>query len=983
MSAHLALFGSPSIAIDGRTAALPFERRGQLVAYLAMKRGWIGRAELAALFWPDLAGKLAYTNLRKTLFRLQGAAWSPVIDVEGGALRIGIETDVAAFEQALAAGRLADAIAQRSGELLAGFDDDANEAWTSWLAFERERLRVAWRGAVLARLDEEIEAADAIDLSGRLLAADPLDETALRAHLAWLAHAGQSARARQVYRDFAARLSKDLGLAPSAGLAAFQDGLSASKPVPAPPAPVHDPEFVGRTVELRRMRDLLLQGECRLLTLVGPGGAGKTRLAQRAIRDLGDAFADGFAFVPLEGASSPADLAGRLAGELGLRQASKRDLVDDIEAHLRERRMLVVLDNFEELAAHANVVERLLAAAPGLHAIVTSRVRLATASEWLLPLEGLPFPEAEDSDHLEAFDAVRLFVQAARRVEPALVPAVEAAAIVDICRQVEGMPLALEVAASWTRVLSCDAIASELRRGTELLQSVDPTRPARHASMEVVFEQSWRLLTGTERDALARLSVFHGGFAPEAARTVAAASLPVLGALADKSLLRKDGARLHMHPLVAQLAARRLPGGDGTQRVHAAYFMRLLAQSARKAEYGDGATLATIETEFENCRAAWRFAVAGEVTEQLSGAAPTLLSFVEHRGRLADGVALFEEALAAPFVASTPALRALLQGQLGQVHFRRDAYADAMDAGARALDAARQARDRKLMAFALQVLGLCSMRLARNEDAKRYLGEGLRAAAAASDLRRTSAMMHNLALVMKLMGDSDGALRLFFDSLAHARKMGDVGGEALILANIGVLYGERGDNASAMAQLRAGLAICEAHGIVSTRALILANLTVGAIKGRDLDAAERYARSAVELAQSTGNAYVGSYMNMQFMRIALGRGNVAAARRHIRDAMEVAVTLMRPAVVFEGVSCFAELLEASGAVDCARAALAFVADHPLATAPAREEARRQRAAWPAPAKELAWPGIGLDELANRIVHEADVAFAPLIAALRG
>jgi predicted ATPase/DNA-binding SARP family transcriptional activator/Tfp pilus assembly protein PilF len=982
-SPPLTLFGVPAVVADGATTALPFERRGQLVAYLAMKRGWVGRAELAAHLWPDLASKLAYTNLRKTLFRLQGAGWSPPIASEGGALRLTVDTDVAAFEQALAEARLADAIALRVGEFLTGFDDDANEAWSSWLSFERERLRVAWRGAVLARLDQAIDAAEGVDLSGRLLAADPLDEAALRAHLASLARAGQSARARQVYREFAARLSKDLGLAPSADLTAFHDGLSTTPSLPGPPPPPADPEFVGRTVELRRIRELLAQGECRLLTLVGQGGAGKTRLAQRGQRELSEGFPDGSAFVLLEGAQSPGDIVSRLAGELGIRQAGKRDLVDDIEAFLRERRMLVVLDNFEEVVAHAGIVERLLGAAPGLRVIVTSRVRLASASEWLLPLEGLPCPDAEDRDHLEAFDAVRLFVQAARRVEPALVPSVEAAAIVDICRQVEGMPLALEVAASWTRVLSCDAIAAELRRGTELLQSVDPARPARHASMEVVFDQSWRLLTATERDALARLSVFHGGFSPEAARTVAAASLPVLGALADKSLLRKATGRLHMHPLVAQLAARRLPEGDATQRAHAAYFVRLLAQSARKAEHGDGPTLATIDTEFDNCRAAWRFAVAHEAVDFLTSAAPAITSFLEHRGRLAEGVALYEEALAAPFASHSAALRALLLGQLGQMHFRRDAYADGMEVGAQALEAARQARDPGLRGFALQVLGLCSMRLARNEDARRYLEEGLRAATAASDVRRVTAMMHNLALVAKLMGNGDEALRLFLDSLAQARKIGDFGGEALMLANIGILFGERGDHASAMAQLRAGLAICETHGIVATRALIAANLTAGAIKGGDFASAERYAKSALQIARATGNAYVECYVNMQFMKIALAQRDTAGARARLREAMEVAVTLQRPSVTFEGVVCFAELLAASGEEGCARAVLAFVAGHPLANAPARADARRRHDELPAPARDLDWPGLTLDELANRIVNETDVVYAPLIATFEG
>ena len=163
---------------------------------------------------------------------------------------------------------------------------------------------------------------------------------------------------------------------------------------------------------------------------------------------------------------------------------------------------------------------------------------------------------------------MRLFVQAAQRVEPALVPAVEAASIVDICRQVEGLPLALELAAAWTRVLSCDAIAAELRQGTELLHAVDAAHPARHASIEVVFDQSWRLLGAAERDALSRLSVFHGGFSPEAARAVAGAPLPVLGALADKSLLRKEESRIYLHPLVQQLAAARLGESDRRMPQH-------------------------------------------------------------------------------------------------------------------------------------------------------------------------------------------------------------------------------------------------------------------------------------------------------------------------------------------------------------------------------------------------------------------------------
>jgi hypothetical protein len=204
----------------------------------------------------------------------------------------------------------------------------------------------------------------------------------------------------------------------------------------------------------------------------------------------------------------------------------------------------------------------------------------------------------------------------------------------------------------------------------------------------------------------------------------------------------------------------------------------------------------------------------------------------------------------------------------------------------------------------------------------------------------------------------------------------------MMLANIGILYGERGDHASAMAQLRAGLAICETHGIVATRALIAANLTAGAIKGGDFASAERYAGSALEIARATGNAYVECYVNMQYMKIALAQRDLASARGRLREAMKVAVTLLRPSVTFEGIACFAELLAASGAEDCARAVLGFVASHPLANAPAREDARRRHDALPASVRDLVWPGLSLDELANRIVDETNVVYAPLIATLR-
>ena len=430
MTLALSLFGAPTVTFGATSTALEFERRTQLVAYLALKRTWVNRSELAALLWPDQDTKLAQTNLRKALFRLHSLPWGDQIEAQAGALRFEPSTDVLSFETALRERRLVDAIDGYRGDLLAGFDDDRNDAWSGWLAFERGRLRTAWRSAAQEHLTGDLATTDAIDLAARLLEVDPLDEAALRAYMSWLVRAGQPARARQAYGDYVARLAAELGLVPGSDLVAFHDSLVTPAPslaVTPKLAAAPDDGFVGRTVELRRIAALLSQDDCRLLCVVGPGGVGKTRLVRRVIEELGPSFKDGAAFVPLEDIASIDDLGGRLARELGISLKGSGDVLEQVSEFLRERRILLVLDNFEQLAPDASIVEQLLAAAPRLKLVVTSRVRLALAPEWLLPLDGLPCPEDEDRDRIEAFDAARLFVRAAHRVNPALVPTAEAA----------------------------------------------------------------------------------------------------------------------------------------------------------------------------------------------------------------------------------------------------------------------------------------------------------------------------------------------------------------------------------------------------------------------------------------------------------------------------------------------------------------------------------------------------------------------------
>ena len=993
MPIRLLLFGQPQVEFDGQVAALAFERRSQLLVLLALKRAWIGRAELAGLFWPDLETRLAYTNLRKVLFRFQSFPWSAALELRGGAARFQAETDVHAFERALGEHRLDDALAHRRGELLAGFDDGESDAWSNWLHFERDRLRVEWRGAALQRLAaDDLAPAAAIDLATQLLADDPLDEAAVQAQMRWLARDGQGARARQTYHAFAERLAAELGLVPGAASKALWESFGARTEPGRPPAPAvdetQDDGFVGRALELRQMAALLAQDDCRLLTLLGPGGVGKSRLARRALATLRHRFPDGAVFVALEAAATSSGIGAALVRDLGIEPTASAVPLDRAIEFLRERRMLLALDNFEHLTGDASIIGRLLQACPGLKLVVTSRARLAIAPEWLLPLDGLPWPEREDEDRAESFDAVRLFTRSARRVNPTLSAAKEMSSIIEICRRVDGLPLALELAAGWTRVLSCAAIANELQLGSEVLRAADAVQGDRHASIEAVFDQSWRLLSDAERAALARLSVFHGGFAAESARDVAAASLPVLAALADKSLVRKNDARLSLHPLVQRLAGLRLSDSTATresaERAHALHFHRLLAQLRHRTANGDRAALQQVEDEFDNCRRAWRWAVRNGAVEALKNSTSTLSEFVDHRGRLEDALELLRDAAALPAAQDDPAVMARFAGAIAHIQYRLDRHADAEATALGALSAARVGRDRDAQALAFNVLGSSTLRRGRPADAKRFFAFARRRAVASGNRSHVAALLDNQALAEKALGHYDEALRLSLQSLEQHRDLGDATGQALCLNNLAVLYLVKVDRASAKINLHEGLAICDRHGIVGTRALILANLAEIALAEGGLQAAEEFGARALEAARIAGNRALASYLELHFVRVALERNDLAQARRHLGAALSIAATTQRQPLFLAALVYFGDVLAAQGERQCARLVWTFAVAHPSVSVPEREEIRARLAKWPAPAgAEPPWPGLELEEVVHRIVAEAGVAHAPLIAQLRG
>jgi predicted ATPase/DNA-binding CsgD family transcriptional regulator len=411
--------------------------------------------------------------------------------------------------------------------------------------------------------------------------------------------------------------------------------------------------FIGRTQELGEIQTRLADPTCRLLTLVGPGGIGKTRLVLQAAEQF-DASTDqtsGVYFVPLQPLASSDTIIPAIADALDLRFYQTTNPKQRLMDYLHDQCLMLVLDNFEHLLDAAGLVSDILAAAPDVKVLVTSREVLNLQEEWVYPVQGMHFPQNGDSSP-EGFSAFRLFVQSARRVRPDFSADTEQEGILRICRLTQGMPLGLELAASWVRVLTCAQIADEIEHGLDFLATSARNIPERHRTMRAAIEQSWDRLTAPEQNAFKRLSVFHGGFTRDAANAVGAASLVTLASLADKSLLHynPEAGRYDLHELLRQYGEERLNESAAESAdahdLHCYYYSRLLEQSwLRLAGSQYPQAYAELEIELDNIRAGWHWAISHQREAEIRASLRSLWLFYDNGSRFHEGEQLFAKAV--------------------------------------------------------------------------------------------------------------------------------------------------------------------------------------------------------------------------------------------------------------------------------------------------------------------------------------------------
>ncbi len=953
------------------------------------------RPRLAGLLWPEQPEAQALLNLRQALFRLRNLlaneqATPPFLQISQSTVQFDRQSDywfdAAAFAQLLAscdqharaapdptghrrncgacAQRLAQAVDLYRGEFMQGIYVDDSPALEEWLLLRREWFHHQALGALydLAAWHEAQGDYDRADhYARRQLGLDPLHEEAHRQLMRALALGGKRTEALAQYEACSQLLYAELGVPPAAETTALIQAIEAGtltaasgQPSVALPVeryaqiPTIGTTFIGRESEGEQLSAALLDPAVPLVTLVGPGGVGKSRLALATATNLLGAFADGVYFMALAGIDDQAALVTALAGALGFTFQATPEPQQQLLAYLRQRETLLIIDNFEHLLAATDLIETLLAQSPRLKLLVTSRERLNLQRERLFALDGLALPPVDgDIAALGRFSSVQLFLARAQQAAPSFTPAeTDLPPIATICRLVDGLPLGIELAAAWIEHYSCAEIAAALAANLDFLQSTQRDRPQRHRSLRAVFTYSWQLLAPSEQIALAQMTVFRGIFSRAAAQTVTQVALPQLLALVNKSLVRVVApGRYLLHELVRQFAAAAqtnaatLPHPEEVQARHARYYLQLVAEQNGLFGPQPQKAVDQLLQELENIRQAWRWGVDQALVPELTAAVANLARLFDLAGFYREAATTWQLALAAwpvtavPFPApvaalvsqlaleaartqnvlgdyaqaitqasqaldlletdgslpTTTALLAAIYQQLGFAHYRRGDHAMALPTLEKAVTFAETSQQGRIIADCLLSLG--EVQMYQGDAAGRAgFARALALYRQSEDRRGEGAALYSLGLFAQMQSDFAQAQAFYEEALRIHRALGDRHHEAITLNGLAGLYAKANNFADADRYFQQTLQLARAIGYQIGAVNALNSLGVNQLHQGKHQAAQGYFEQALLIAQQSGYRRGEGALRNNLGNLASDGGNYATAEGHYRAALAVAHT---------------------------------------------------------------------------------------------
>jgi DNA-binding SARP family transcriptional activator/predicted ATPase/Flp pilus assembly protein TadD len=994
----LTFLGSFHGSLDGRPLTqFRSAKVRALLAYLTVEGNRPhSRSTLAGLFWPEMPEREARRNLTQTLVRLNKTihnqdASPPFLKLTGQTISFNQQShyqlDVERFVR-LSAGRnlveLETAVSLYQGEFLAGFSLAGCVAFDEWLLLEREYLeRLALENLhklTNSYLQSE-QYQDAKRTAGRQLAIDPLRELAHRQLMRALALNGQRSAALAQYERCRQILESELAVEPQPATSLLHqqiragafDHLDLAGPLPLsrlaqPQLPTNLPgqftSFIGREKLLQEVLARVRQGDSRLVCLLGPGGIGKTRLAVAAAEKLrlseGERFSDGVWFIPFQAVPPDPEQLSRMAAEtglaIGLRFAGKRPPREELSSFLRDKAALLVIDNIEHLPAASDFIEFLLAASPRLSVLVTSRSRLPLDGGSQLELPGLDVPntvgpEAENGDSTSRPAAsVELFISRARRsrLDFALTAA-NLNHIEQICRQLSGLPLAIELAANWVTHFRISEIAEAIQKNIDFLSTVRQDTPTRQKSLRAVFEYSWQLLTAGEQAVLAQCAIIQGNFSREAALAVTGAGLSDLVALTDHFLLNQPAVgRYNMHSLLRQFINEKLPSGlqeSGVltaeqyrqcTRLHSEFYLQFVEQ---RSDFLRGSTpqvtAAELLQEQDNIRQAWVWATANQALPQLEAALSGLMNLYGLMGLYQERVFLLQQTMDTLTAQIDPQTQeeAGWQRFFGRIsvdqarsYYHTGHTEQAADCAETGLIYARKVGDTATLVLGYLELGRIALTRTDYESAGRYCQTALELAGPVGRPLLEADVLHNLGRVNYYQGHYREAAELFAKALSLCRESDDHRGQGGLHNAVGLIAKAQGNLATAYHEFDQALQLCRtcedwigasdaANNLGATcleqgdygraksnleqalafhqhidarlgKSHVLNNLGALLAAYGDYAGAQQYLEQALIIRQELGATRGIDLVKVNLGAIAHYRGDAALARQHLEEARD-------------------------------------------------------------------------------------------------
>jgi predicted ATPase/DNA-binding SARP family transcriptional activator len=960
------LLGPLQAALDSQpVTGFGYDKVRALLAYLAVEADFPHRREtLAALFWPDQSPKLARQSLRQSLSTLRRAIKDQDVSpsfllVEGDTIRLNPSSstwlDVNVLQAHLMEANshihprssiescqdcirhLEEAVALYRGDFLEGVLLSDSAEFEDWMMIHRERLRTQVLTALYYITRYYLFRGvytQAQTYALRQVELEPYREEAHRQLMHILARTGQRSAALSQYERCRRILTEELGVEPAQETQSLYERIRSAGEARPHNLPPQLTPLIGREGDLQQIAERLADPDCRLLTLTGLGGIGKTRLALRAAEEHIGVFLHGVYFIPLAPLSSVEFLIPTIATTLDFSFSGSEDPKIQLLNYLRAKEMLLVLDNFEHLLEGAGLLLDILKHAPEIKIIVTSRESLNVQAEWLFSVRELAFPAAHVTEKIEGYSAVQLFSERARRIEANFsLSATTAPAVVRICRLVEGLPLGIELAAASVVALPCDQIATQIARNLDGLATRMRDVPERHRNIRAVFEHSWNLLSEEEQRVFRKLALFHGGFEAQAAQDVAAASPWTLASLLDKSLLRKSpSGRYEIHELVRQFAAEKLDDHpierETTHERHCAYYSSFLHQRDEPLKVGrQKESLAEISAEIENIRAAWQWAVTHARLEAIALCLESLYYFCWARNWFHEGKRVFEQAEGVALasgekdsllVARIWARQAEFDGWLAH-------YDEAKMRLQKSIDICRTLQEQQELALALDMLGRIEYYQGEYPQAKAHAQESLAICRQIGDQPGTAQALNTLGNVTcELAADYDQAQLLLEESLAIAQQIGDLFGIARALINLGATAQETGDYTEAKQRYQESLRIYREIDYRHGQSASLSYLgQIASLLGEHASAKELL-QEGLNLNRETGDRHAIAERLKQLGNVACRMGALEESKRYFDEALRLAMEIQASQVALDVLIGIADLFQKEGKKERALELLACV-----------------------------------------------------------